>query len=51
MYGLFLENFCSVLLEKYGEMVWNEIVEKFGIWYYIFVIYKVYFEDIMVCFV
>lgn len=51
MYGLFFENFCCVILEKYGEFVWNKIVENFGIGYYIFVMYKIYFEDVMVWFV
>lgn len=35
------------MLEKYGEFVWNKIVEKVGVWNYIFVMYKVYLEDVM----
>lgn len=48
MYGLLLENFRSVLLEKYGETVWNKIVEKSGTRHHTFATHKVYSEDIMV---
>lgn len=47
MYGLILENFRCVILEKYGEPVWNKIVEKSGARHHTFATHKVYSEDIM----
>lgn len=47
MYGLLLENFRLVMLEKYGEPVWNKIVEKAGVRNYTFATHKVYSEDVM----
>ena len=47
MYGLILENFRCVILEKYGEPVWNKIVEKSGVQHHTFATHKVYSEDIM----
>ena len=47
MYGLILENFRCVILEKYGEPVWNKIVEKSGVRNHTFAMHKVYSEDIM----
>lgn len=48
MYGLILENFRCVILEKYGEAVWNKVVEKSGVRHHTFATHKVYSEDIIV---
>lgn len=47
MYGLILENFRCVILEKYGEPAWNKIVETSGIGHHTFATHKVYSEDLM----
>lgn len=47
MYGLLLENFRLVMLEKYGEPIWNKIVETAGLQSYTFASHKVYSDDIM----
>ena len=47
MYGLILENFRCVILEKFGEPVWNKIVEKSGIQHRTFAMHKIYSEDLM----
>lgn len=47
MYGLLLENFRCVILEKYGEPAWNKIVEKSGTGHHTFATHKIYSEDVM----
>ena len=47
MYGLLLENFRCVILEKYGEPAWNKIVEKSGTGHHTFAPHKIYSEDVM----